>query len=110
MSSKNIGDVILAVENISLAFGGVNEMRFSESADFTEGGAEVTWRDHLAQVQVSLTAGEGAKPDLSATIDIKGVPALGTVVDLTGTLSYVGGKPAATFSARSISCSCRALS
>ena len=43
-----------------------------------------------------LTAGEGAKPDLSATVDIKGIPALGTVVDLTGTLSYVGGKPAAT--------------
>ena len=43
-----------------------------------------------------LSAGAGAKADLSATVDIKGVPALGDFVDLTGTLSYVGGKPAAS--------------
>ncbi|HEY5116726.1 MAG TPA: hypothetical protein VIJ00_14480, partial [Nakamurella sp.] len=38
-----------------------------------------------------LAPGAGVKPDLSATVDIKGVPALGSVVDLTGTLSYIGG-------------------
>jgi hypothetical protein len=43
-----------------------------------------------------LSSGAGVKPDLSATVDIKGVPALGAVVDLTGTLSYIGGKPAAS--------------
>lgn len=49
------------VDLLLLAFGGVNEMRFSESPDFVEAGIEVPWRDHLAQVQVTLSAGEGAK-------------------------------------------------
>ncbi len=51
------GTVTLAL----LAFGGVNEMRFSESADFDEGGAPVPWRDYVAEVPVILSVGEGEK-------------------------------------------------
>ncbi len=49
------------VDLLMLAFGGVNEMRFSEDPGFMESGVEVAWRDHIAQVPVTLSAGEGLK-------------------------------------------------
>ncbi|MBN1960033.1 MAG: carboxypeptidase regulatory-like domain-containing protein [Deltaproteobacteria bacterium] len=49
------------VSLVMLAFGGVNEMRFSESPDFIEGGIEVLFRDYLAEVPVTLSDGEGEK-------------------------------------------------
>ncbi len=49
------------VELLLFAFGGVNEMRFSEAEDFVEGGTEVPWRPHLGSVAVTLSPGEGSK-------------------------------------------------
>jgi hypothetical protein len=44
-----------------LSFGGVNQMRISTSADMTENGIEVAWRNYVAQVPFTLAAGEGSK-------------------------------------------------
>ncbi|MEK7705527.1 MAG: hypothetical protein AAB426_11260, partial [Myxococcota bacterium] len=49
------------VDLLMLAFGGVNEMRYSESPDFVKDGVEVDWVAHLGSQPYTLSAGEGAK-------------------------------------------------
>lgn len=49
------------VDLVLLAFGGVNEMRLSESPSFVEEGESVAWREYVAQTPVGLSAGEGQK-------------------------------------------------
>ena len=50
-----------SVRLVMLAFGGVNEMRYSEQADFVEGGKAVPFSPYLAGVPLTLSAGEGPK-------------------------------------------------
>ncbi len=49
------------VELVMLAFGGVNQMRFSEDPNLVENGSDVAWRDYVAQVPFTLSSGEGQK-------------------------------------------------
>ncbi len=49
------------VEVLMLAFGNVNEMRYSEEASFVEDGVEVAWRPFNASVLLTLSPGEGHK-------------------------------------------------
>ncbi len=50
------------VNLLLLAFGGVNEMRISESSTMTQSdGSDVPWESHLAQKPVVLSSGEGQK-------------------------------------------------
>ncbi len=60
--STSIGARFSRTDSVSLlllAFGGVNEMRLSTSPDFIEGGVEVEWREHVAEVPWTLTGGAG---------------------------------------------------